>query len=42
MKNERMIKLYASMVREGKKTIDEVPTSLRDAVQNLLDEDVEE
>lgn len=33
-----MVKIYAELIRKGKKTIEEVPASLRDAVQALLDE----
>ncbi|WP_152642760.1 CD1375 family protein [Brevibacillus thermoruber] len=31
--------IYADLIREGDKTIDQVPESLRDEVQKLLDED---
>lgn len=32
-----MAKIYATLIKKGLKTIDDVPTSLRDAVQALLD-----
>ena len=31
-----MTKVYAALIRKGLKTIDDVPESLRDAVQALL------
>lgn len=31
-----MIKVYANLIREGVKTIDEVPAKLRDKVKELL------
>lgn len=34
-----MVEIYAHLIREGKKTIDEVPEKLRAQVQELLDED---
>lgn len=32
-----MAKIYASLIKKGLKTIDDVPARLRDAVQALLD-----
>ncbi len=32
-----MAKIYATLIKKGLKTIEDVPTSLRDAVQALLD-----
>lgn len=32
-----MAKIYASLIKKGLKTIDDVPVRLRDAVQALLD-----
>lgn len=34
-----MAKIYADLIRKGKKTIDDVPESLREEVQRILDED---
>lgn len=34
-----MAKIYADLIRKGKKTIDDVPMNLRDEVQRILDED---
>ncbi len=31
-----MAKIYATLIKKGLKTIEDVPTSLRDAVQALL------
>ena len=33
-----MAKVYASLIRKGEKTIDEVPERLREQVQALFDE----
>ena len=33
-----MARIYASLIREGLKTIDDVPARLRDEVQRILDE----
>lgn len=33
-----MAKVYADLIRKGKKTIDEVPALLKEQVQALLDE----
>lgn len=33
-----MPKVYADLIRKGKKTIDDVPEKLRKQVQKLLDE----
>lgn len=33
-----MEKIYAALIKKGKKTIDEVPESLREAVLKLLEE----
>lgn len=35
-----MAKVYADLIRKGKKTIDDVPAKLRDEVQSILDADV--
>ena len=35
-----MAKVYADLIRKGKKTIDDVPAKLRDDVQAILDADV--
>lgn len=35
-----MAKVYADLIRKGKKTIDDVPAKLKDAVQAILDADV--
>lgn len=35
-----MAQVYADLIRKGKKTIDDVPTKLKDAVQAILDADV--
>ena len=35
-----MAKVYADLIRKGKKTIDDVPARLRDEVQAILDADV--
>lgn len=37
-----MVKVYYSLIKKGKKTIDDVPAQLRDAVQAMLDADEEE
>lgn len=34
-----MAKVYADLIRKGKKTIDDVPAKLRDEVQAILDGD---
>lgn len=34
-----MVKIYANLIKKGLKTIDDVPASLKKAVQALLDED---
>lgn len=34
-----MAKIYANLIRKGLKTIEDVPTNLREAVQKILDED---
>ena len=34
-----MAKVYAELIRKGKKTINEVPEALRAEVQRILDED---
>lgn len=34
-----MAKIYADLIRKGKKTIDDVPMNLREEVQRILDED---
>ena len=33
-----MAKVYADLIRKGKKTIDDVPEQLRDAVSKLISE----
>ena len=35
-----MAKVYADLIRKGKKTIDDVPAKLRDEVQAILDANV--
>lgn len=32
-----MVKVYVSLIRKGRKTIDEVPENIRDLVQKELD-----
>ncbi len=32
-----MIKIYADLIKKGKKTIDDVPDKLKAAVQEILD-----
>ena len=34
-----MAQIYASLIRKGLKTLDDVPESLREAVKKLLEED---
>lgn len=34
-----MAKIYYNLIKNGLKTIDDVPTKLRDEVQKLLDKD---
>ena len=34
-----MAKVYAELIRKGKKTINDVPEALREDVQRILDED---
>ena len=34
-----MAKIYADLIRKGKKTIDDVPPNLIEEVQRILDED---
>lgn len=34
-----MARIYATLIRKGLKTIDDVPESLREEVQRILDED---
>ena len=34
-----MAKIYASLIKKGLKTIDDVPAALKKAVQALLDEE---
>lgn len=34
-----MAKIYATLIKKGLKTIDDVPESLREEVQRILDED---
>ena len=33
-----MAQIYASLIRKGLKTLDDVPEALRDAVRKILDE----
>lgn len=33
-----MAKIYADLIRKGKKTIDDVPENLREEVKRILDE----
>lgn len=35
-----MAKVYADLIRKGKKTIDDVPERLREEVRRILEEDV--
>lgn len=35
-----MAKIYATLIKKGLKTIDNVPMGLRDAVQAFLDQEV--
>lgn len=32
-----MVKIYADLIRKGRKTIDDVPAKLREAVEAILD-----
>lgn len=32
-----MAKIYANLIKHGQKTIDDVPTALKDEVQKILD-----
>ena len=32
-----MVKIYANLIKHGQKTIDDVPTALKDEVQKILD-----
>lgn len=34
-----MAKIYAELIRKGKKTIDDVPEKLREEVQSILNSD---
>lgn len=34
-----MIQTYYKLIKEGRKTIEDVPQTIRDAVQKLLDQD---
>ncbi len=34
-----MAKIYADLIRKGKKTIEDVPEAIREEVQRILDED---
>lgn len=34
-----MAQIYASLIRKGMKTLDDVPEALREAVRKLLEED---
>ena len=34
-----MARIYATLIKKGLKTIDDVPESLREEVQHILDED---
>ena len=34
-----MARIYATLIEEGKKTMNDVPLRLRDEVQHILDED---
>lgn len=34
-----MVQVYYTLIKAGRKTIDDVPLKLRDAVQELLDAD---
>ena len=36
-----MAQIYATLIRKGLKTIDDVPKTLKKAVQKILDEDKE-
>ena len=36
---ERMAKAYAALICKGRKTLEDVPANLRDAVAMLLEED---
>lgn len=36
-----MAQIYATLIRKGLKTIDDVPNNLKKAVQKILDEDKE-
>lgn len=36
-----MAKVYADLIKKGKKTMDDVPKSLREEVQKILDGDAE-
>lgn len=34
-----MAKIYADLIRKGKKTIEDVPEAIREEVQRILDEE---
>ena len=34
-----MAKIYAELIRKGKKTLDDVPENLREEVRRILEED---
>ena len=36
-----MVKIYVELIRKGKRTIDQVPEKIRDAVKKALEEDTE-
>lgn len=36
-----MAQIYATLIRKGLKTIDDIPKNLKKAVQKILDEDKE-
>lgn len=36
-----MAQIYATLIRKGLKTIDDVPKNLKKAIQKILDEDKE-
>ena len=34
-----MVQIYATLIRKGKKTIDDVPATIRDAVREILEKE---
>lgn len=36
-----MVKVYVALIKKGKKTIDDVPASIREAVRKALEDDAD-